>query len=543
MQGASPFAKQRSFLASIQLRVLALFSLALLLRHHACSSPFYASTSASASGHSRQDGFETFETPVETALLVTNKTIIQKASGNPQVDKVVQQKKIVSNERQKDGYVPVLTRKLEKGERQVIMATGLHGGVGNQIYCFLEALTLARRAHLTILSPSAIARTFAPENRSAPAHATPTPFAYLGGEYWDNARISDIVPVVDALPVACKKSLHIYYYTHRSPKEVPMKQGLISTRALMEICFHIGGYNGLESFQQCAARALRKTVFLSRSLPITADVDDSFVAELAALRRDVFPSGVKAPPAGAPVCVFVDGHSYNKRGTQAREYLYSHMHFLHSSKRIRKITDALVKKHNVKYSDMLVMHLRYDEKECFNNRPVDAASKVCIRTGMKPGTKDSVYWAGMEEVVASVAELMHKSKTHAFYLAASPYAPPDVVSKLMEKLQNVKVKVVRSFGDMLPHDDLNFVERQLAVQAKVFIGDYASTWTGTVYYKRRTLGKITLWCAGLRDIETGPYSLKNALKPPSWFEKQLDGRQLAPLSDSIPANIAQPSRV
>lgn len=400
----------------------------------------------------------------------------------------------------------------------VILATGLHGGIGNQIYCMLEALVLARRAGLTILSPSTIARTF-----SEP-QASPTPFAHPGRDYWDNAHTSTQVPVINTLPESCDKQFQIYYHVHRGKVHQTISKSSISGRAKMEICFHVGTYSHEQSFAQCADWGLRDTVFESRALPISNDGDDSFVRELAGLRMGILPKGAMVQP-GASVCVFVDGHSFNRGGLVMRDYLYSHMHLLQPSVRIRKLMSDLLRKHSVEIGQLAVLHLRYDESECLHNKFVTkeiSEQRVCVRVLMTPREKDTVYWASISEVRDSLLRVMHKEQARMLYIAASPYAPVIIVSRLVRALESVGVKVVPAFVRDLKHDELNFVERELAVRAKVFIGDYASTWTGTVYYKRRTLGKVSHWCAGLRDVEDGPYAIRSALRPPQWFENQSD---------------------
>ena len=66
----------------------------------------------------------------------------------------------------------------------------------------------------------------------------------------------------------------------------------------------------------------------------------------------------------------------------------------------------------------------------------------------------------------------------------------------------------------------NLVERQLATNAKLFVGDFGSTWSGTVYYKRRTLSKETVWACRLLELcdDLGHYRFEGILREPEWFE-------------------------
>lgn len=404
----------------------------------------------------------------------------------------------------------------------------MRGGTGNQIYSLIQALILAHRASLTLSIP------FVPA-RAIPFHSTlaPTRFGYPGEHLWDIRHMSRIAPVVShSHPYVRRcRAIHLYYSVHRSATTVhPLTASTLPSYTNDQLCAALAPNNQSLALHlttaQCAAPLLNTTTFRSRVLPLSNSVDNSFIHELAAIRNRLSYPASSVPPSD-PVCVFVEGSSSNFANLTAIDYLYSYMHHLQPSHHIRHTVDQLVSHHEIDLSYLAVMHLRYDENECFPKSHPRFQGRLCLRVKLPTRRNDTIYWAPLEQVVKSVRASLHYHRARAVYLAASPYAPASVVSDLIHAFQASGVKVVPRVGTRLGHDLQNFIERELAIRALLFIGDFGSSWSATVHYKRRTLGRSTVWCAALCNITDPAYTLTGRLHPPSWFETNFV--ELAPL--------------
>lgn len=210
-------------------------------------------------------------------------------------------------------------------------------------------------------------------------------------------------------------------------------------------------------------------------------------------------------------CVFVDGHSYNRAGNFGHEYLYSFMHYIEAAPAIRTMAREWVSG----FGDICAVHLRWDEQECKGGKK----GLVCMRVGIA-GSGKGISWVEQTDVADAI---LNVGRGRPIYLASSPYVPEDVERDLRSLLAK-KTRLVRKV-DMKDHVVGNFVEREIAIVADVFIGEVGSTWSGTVYYKRRTLGKETVWgCRSLGvDCVLGYYVKTGKLQKPQWFEER-EGR-------------------
>lgn len=413
---------------------------------------------------------------------------------------------------------------------QTILFTAVRGGTGNQVYSIIQALILAHRASLTLAMPFIPARAV-PEQSPRP----PTGHGYPGEHLWDIDLMSHIAPVIPySHPQAqrCSK-MHVYYAAYRSTPPVhPLSPHSLPQSTRNELCARVSAMNRSLAedlaVEHCAALALNSTVFRSKALPLSRFIDNSFIHELLTLRNRSAPPA-NAIPHSQPLCIFVDGVSYNFGNLTGIEYGYSYVHYLQPSAHIGNIVDGLIRRHHIVMPYLAVMHLRYDEHECFpSNPPPDAHNRICLRVKLPTRRNDTVFWAPVDLVVKSVIACLHRHRARALYIAASPYAPKSTVQKLVSGFSSRGVKVVPRVGVDLGHDLQNFVERELAVRALVFIGDFGSSWSATVHYKRRTLGRHTVWCAGLCNVTDPSYSLTGRLERPSWFEARFP--QLAPLT-------------
>lgn len=401
----------------------------------------------------------------------------------------------------------------------VTVMSYLKGGLGNQIYCLVQLLSLVRRAQLNLLLPLTPSRFKDNHiNKISSYPLIPSTF------FWDSDLLSRIANITLSQPAQCNGSINIYYFVSRSAQTLDDKSAKIPAHAALELCYHTNNYIANRATSDCKRKALNRTYFLQRYLPITQTKDDSFLNELVSLRNGIFPPEVPEAEKSKPksTCVFIDGLTFNRGGINGIEYLYSFLHYLQPSRRILHENSMFLKRNNVNRADLTVLHLRYDEHLCFDNRVVPKQTdRICIRTKLTVNRNDTIYWATTEEIVRSVKSIMEKEKSSVFYLAASPYAPEEIVRTLLDEMSTVSRVIEPLRNEKMDHLTLNFLEREIAIQAKVFVGDYASTWSSSVFFKRRTRSMPTYWCGGLCH-PGGIYSNLNYLPGPKWFESKQD---------------------
>lgn len=391
-----------------------------------------------------------------------------------------------------------------------------HGGIGNQIYFLLEALFLARHAHVQIVIPSL------PFRKLNLSHQDVAELA--GTTAWDinllRAAVGPDAGVLDTLPDSCAASFDAVYMISRSPVSESGPAPKLSSRVRQAACFQLRDYDWGKELPpvnewECQERVFADTVLERRFLPLSVPLDRTFINEIRALReRKMLPSGRK--DISRPACVVVDGHMFNMRGKEAHEYLYSLMHFVETAPRLTRLTS------NWTVDSLAVLHLRYDEKVCVGVKEANL-NLVCVRVDIS-GNEESVYWANVGEVVNVVVRAMMRAGVSNLFIAASPYVPRKTLNRLKEAFRR-RVKVARGVDEGLGQYDVNFVERELAIRTKCFIGDFGSTWSGTVYYKRRTLGKKTLWSnvlLGKKDLKDLTYLHDDhAIPRPEVLEREL----------------------
>lgn len=394
-----------------------------------------------------------------------------------------------------------------------VLVVATYGGVGNQLYFLLEALVLARRAHLDVVIPTLPPRDFGPYVAMSTAESA-------GDAFWDVSSLARAVEpqgrVLRSLPASCAGRFDVVYVARRSfPLVKPPPNPTTTSRAKQAACFLVSDYDWGDGSppkteRECAKRVFKDAAIVRRYLPLSLPADEHFVDELRNMREQpVLPSGWTDP--GRPACVMVDGHSFNMAGKEGHEYLYSFMHYVEPA---RKIVD-MVADWNV--DELAVLHLRYDEKECVPS--AKTKGKVCIRVLLAIGQSDTVYWAPLGELVDAVVKAMVLHEARTVYIAASPYVPKATVTALRAEFKK-RVHVSPLVRSSWSHNEQNFVERELAVRSKCFIGDFASTWSGTVYYKRRTRSAKTLWSNVLlgKSRGLGYYEDDNPIPLPDVFE-------------------------
>lgn len=375
-----------------------------------------------------------------------------------------------------------------------VLIPGSYGGLGNQLYYLCEHLMFARQGNMTLVPPTVGMRHLPGENVTV----------YLQDEaydtFLDSRFLKKVVNVSLVLPNHCDNRVqHIFLGRRHGVLD-------LQTPRYREAAQRLIGKKPNETLNSCAKRFAEGSKLHRRFLPMSYGSNFSLVKEVASLRGS---------------CVFLDGHSFFWKGAEGQEYLYSFMHYIEAAPRVKRLADQW------KTGRLCVFHLRYDERECLPDVE-RMKEKVCIRRRLRTRAKDTVIWTDMEPLVNGVVTLMQQKGANVLYLALSPYVPQGTALKL-KSLFAKKVKIATAVPDGLGHMLKNFVERELAIRAKVFVGDFASTWSGTLYYKRRTLSRDTQWSCALLEkcTEFAFYNNHSKLETPEWFEKHYKVRPYA----------------
>ena len=393
---------------------------------------------------------------------------------SPRLDSSHQKNGISNHENR---YLPIASEFPLRNESQgeLILGYQITGGVGNQIINILEALYLVRQVGATFLLPPVLPRADI-ENATMVRSIRP------GTRVWDIEKLESGTRgrrVYSYLPPQCDDKIDIVYLFVRQNGMLPQHKTV--PRAVQEmVCsqFLAGGNTTLA----CPDDMLKDTTVLVRRQTKTQHGDRMFINELASL---------SSKQQGKAVCVWISGHSYDR---QDENVLYSQMHYLDASRRLAKIAPIWP------LSNMAVIHIRYDEYRCDSKTPEfqrHIGTKVCVSLNENGATKRSaVAWVPITAYVSVIGDKILKEGASSVYLAAAPYVPKETVTSLTKRFSDVlKVEqfVIEKHSFNLDLMDVNFLERELAIHCNIFVADFHSSWSSTIYFKRRTLGKSTLW--------------------------------------------------
>lgn len=378
------------------------------------------------------------------------------------------------------------TRSTQVNTSPLVLGFSVHGGVGNQIYDMLEALYLVRHVNAVMLVPSVLPRTDI-EGES---------IVRSGSRVWDLARLrmgTRGKPVYPYLPPRCRRRIHMLYLFIRRNARAPTA-GTIPTEVRHSACALARAAPGAPRKLDCDS-LFASTIVRVRRQNLTLGGDDTYIRELRNVRG----------------CVWISGHTYDRAGADGDEYLYAHMHFLDTHARIAKVARKWP------LDKLAVVHVRYDEELC--DPELHNGTHICVRVH-KDGHYNPVppvYWPPVSDYASGIASVVLRNGATSIYIAASPYVPVETVMALRKEFGR-HLKVER-MGSLVFDDeaDLNFLERELAIRARVFVGDFGSTWSGTVYFKRRTLGTNTLWTNVVlgKTMNLGYYSHNTPLEVPN----------------------------
>lgn len=369
----------------------------------------------------------------------------------------------------------------EKNSSLPALLTVTHGGVGNQIYVMLEAMILARRAGFIFVPPPIPPRHMPGIMHSSEDHPPE--------KFW-NLKLMSRFTTTSQQPRSCARGITNAFLLQRGKK---LGEAKISSRLLHLACHLDFNQTQPKSVQKCGETALRKALIKQVYLDLSLTGDDSLLKELRQIRNG---------------CVAIDGPSYTFSGEMAQSYLHSLLHYVEASEYVKGLMRKLWK------PDMTVFHLRYDEHNCDANR-----TNVCIRQKLEPRKNDTMVYVPLGGLVYGILRKMYTEKSTSIYVAASPYVPKRILEPLLKRLAE-DVKVVERF-QAADEAIVNFVERELAINAQVFIGDFGSSWSRTVYYKRRTMGKKSAWSCKVMGLcpDLAIHHPDGKLNNPHWFEK------------------------
>ncbi|PXF44240.1 hypothetical protein BWQ96_06021 [Gracilariopsis chorda] len=376
--------------------------------------------------------------------------------------------------------IPRLLELSQVSSRPALL-TVTHGGLGNQIYVLLEAMMLARQAGFIFVPPSIPPRHIQGIPHSSKDHPA--------DKFWDLKLMSRFT-TTSQQPPSCAHGITNAFLLQRGKKLV---EAQISSGLLHLACDLDPNQTQPISVRECGETALRKVLIKQIYLDHSLAGDDSLLEELRQIREG---------------CVVIDGPSYTFSGEIANNYLYSLLHYVEASEYVQELMRKLWK------PGMTVFHLRYDEHNCDTNR-----TNVCIRRKLEPRKNDTMVYVPVGGLVNAILRKMHAEKSTSIYVAASPYVPTRILKPLLQRLAK-DIEVVERF-QASDEAIVNFVERELAINAQVFIGDFGSTWSGNVYYKRRTMGKKSAWSCKVVGLCTDLafHTLNGKLNNPHWFEK------------------------
>lgn len=130
-----------------------------------------------------------------------------------------------------------------------------------------------------------------------------------------------------------------------------------------------------------------------------------------------------------------------------------------------------------------VVHLRYDEHRCGKGPPrgVDPNNHICVLAQKSR----VVLWIPLDRYVQALQNIMTKHQVNWIYLTKSPYMPPAMWEKLKSSFEkNAVLKVARTAALDYHGETLNYVEREIAFQCRLFLGESHSTWSKAIMYSR-----------------------------------------------------------
>lgn len=383
----------------------------------------------------------------------------------------------------------------------LFISTALQGGLGNQIHSLINLIITCRRTNATLLMPGTPKR-FPKIDRdyyNSPVRNS--------SDYWNTQKLSEIISVTAKMPHSCNNRFNHFYFLRKQMQSAPVSVSNVSIYSKNEVCFLSRLYLKHNFSISCSSDALRSSNFAYKVLHQDRKSDSSFINELQGLKHkhDNANDNSQTTPA---ICIFIDGMGYNWKQKKSNEYFFSFMHYLESSTKIRTLVKNYITRHNTDMHRVAVWHLRYDEHLCFENGATRYSQDfVCLRKRLSIDT-GTIFWAPVRDVVMSLNKILQKNFVTQLYIAFSPYVPKQLKMQLVQNLKPITGLLPLMEGMASNHEELNFMERELAINANTFIGDVASTWSTTIYYKRRTLGKMSSWCAGLCRINQTIMSAK-----------------------------------
>jgi hypothetical protein len=317
------------------------------------------------------------------------------------------------------------------GRKPIVILMGeTSGGTGNQIENIVEHISLVREHHFDgYVLPN-----------MKPRKGLPIP----GGDVWDLKSLRRILPRVYAtIPKECNQSLggkvDIYYNILRD------KPGYL---------------NRTIDSQSLAS----KTVTVSRGRETLGPPFDMRheILELLSLRSENQKSRWKSRAA---VCVRVGIHTVHPDWRLA-PFLQLHEKYVSAARQwpLRKLG---------------VVHLRWDEIWCSRDSEIQSKDGfICLRVSL-PGKTH--VWIPVKKYARFIHDQMLNHSIENMYFARSPYLPNQTWSLLHDSLRSFKtIKFAKHASEIYKGEDLNFIERQIAVASRLFIGESGSSWSFSV---------------------------------------------------------------
>lgn len=374
------------------------------------------------------------------------------------------------------------------------MAFTVEGTLGNHIVLLLEALCLARRAGLElVLSPEREPRHgLRLENEGMTTTEDSGLDIARGRTIWDLKMLRDGLQgrrVFPSFPAECEGRFDLVYIfgpswiTHPTAMQVP--PAVQSRMCTMRRSAVFGDEE--ESFdlnrESCSA-LFRDAHVIGKHPNRTLEQDSQFIKELSLLGHS---RRLSSKPMNQPLCIWVHGHSIDRTGQYGREGLHRYMHWVAPARHIVKAARAF------RLDSMAFLHIEYGTKTCMPDTRREE-SHLCIRTHF---SGRSEHWALIADVVAALKSVLCDSGAgDSIYLSATN-VPEDTVRVFRKALHKEDMLAGTSIENLFDPSERRLLEVELGVQAKTFIGQLGSPVSEAIYYKRRLLGKHTVWSGAM----------------------------------------------
>jgi hypothetical protein len=152
--------------------------------------------------------------------------------------------------------------------------------------------------------------------------------------------------------------------------------------------------------------------------------------------------------------------------------------------------------------DLGVVHLRYDEHRCKKTPPgIDARSHICVLLG---NTRE-IVWPPVDTYCDGLTTMLAARGARWVYITKSPFVPEELWERLQATLRPGLhgVRLAASAAATYHREQLSWVEREIATEARLFVAEHSS-WSRTIAYTRGT-ANTTVFAADMFEKAAARY--------------------------------------